>query len=116
MTEDILGQYLNGRLSAGEARTRISKASASDARRMLEIIELDQWMASNLRELVPPEGAAERLYERVSAPQLWARPEEEAKSRTPLLRRLRVRYDVVGHSKQTKKGKKKISRQKKKTK
>ena len=114
----LLSDYLNGRISGQELRTWLAKDTSREARKTLEILNMDDACRAALVDFAPPLDAPECLAEKIGAVESWIEPQEQAEESAPSkgwLSKLVSALDVVGHGKPDepqKKGKKTATRKK----
>lgn len=114
----LLHEYLNRRASGEELRLRLAKDNSREARKIVEILNMEESCRNVLKEFGPPVDAPQRLVEKVVAVESWIQAEDQEQESVPSkgwFSRLMPALDVVGHSKpdKTEKRSKKLRADKK---
>jgi hypothetical protein len=103
--QELLREYFNLRLSSEEVRAQLAEDKSREARMAMEILNVERDCQQALKDFGPPEGAPERLAEKVVGPESWVRMRSQEPGklhwRGPLFN-LMPACDVVGHAKRTK--------------
>lgn len=100
--QQLLSDYLNGKISGEELRTWLAKDISREARQTLAILTMDGACRDALVDFAPPLDAPERLAEKIGAVESWIQSEEETEVSQPSrnwFSNMVPAFDVVGHSK-----------------
>lgn len=97
---DRTRDYFAGRLSAGEMKKKLKTGSERSAQELVSLIQFDEFGRNLLSGLAPPEGAAERLSQRIISADTWMDQATQAREASPSrkwLGKLTPAFDVAGH-------------------
>jgi hypothetical protein len=98
----LLSDYLNGRISGQELRAWLAKDTSREARKTLEILNMNDAYRDALVDFAPPLEAPEHLAEKIGAVESWIEPQKQTEESAPSrgrLSKLVPALAVVGHSK-----------------
>lgn len=98
--EDLMRAYFERRISAEDVRKQLANNRNREFRKLLKMRGVDVHGRATLSSLQPPEGAAERLAQRVASPEMWAELLERSRNvSSPAWRldTLSPAFDVIGH-------------------
>jgi hypothetical protein len=93
----LMRDYLVGSISVDVMRRTLSKSRDTESQRLLRMVEIDRQGRNVLRDLQPPERAAERLAQAILSPDLSSTILHRKKGLGLLKRILNpLEFDVIG--------------------